>query len=129
MTNDDEFWFVLIFGGLFFGLVFISAVGQAYLYFFKRQRILSHLDNSLGVLKRKSFLSGGVFGAFFVFACLGSCLVLPSWAIKGGSLDEDDYLNFPLGLLRAIRFFYLAALGGGVALIVFLIGCKYMGWI
>lgn len=71
MTNDDEFWFVLIFGGLFFGLVFISAVGQAYLYFFKRQRILSHLDNSLGVLKRKSFLSGGVFGAF---------LYLRAWA-------------------------------------------------
>jgi hypothetical protein len=129
MTNDDEFWFVLIFGSLFFGLVFISAVGQAYLYLFKRQKILNHLNNSRSVLRRKSFLSGGLLGVFFEFAFLGSCLVLPSWAIKGGSLDENDYLNFPLGLLRAIRFCYLSALGGGVALIVFLIGCKYMGWI
>jgi len=129
MTNDDEVWFVLTFGGLFFGLIFISVVGHIYLYFFKLKEILSFLSNSQGVLVRKSFLDGGLFGAYFVLVCVGSYLLLPSLAIKGGALDEEDYLNFPRGLLRAIRFFYVAALGGGVAMLVVLIGCKYMGWI
>lgn len=129
MTNDDEVWFVLTFGGLFFGLIFISIVGQACLYFFKKQKILSFLSNSQGILLRRSFLEGGLFGAYFALACVGSYLLLPSLVIKGGALDEEDYLNFPRGLLRAIRFFYVAALGGGVAMLVVLIGCKYMGWI
>lgn len=129
MIKDDEVWFVLIFGGLFFGLSFISVVGQVYLYFFQMRKILSCLSSSRGVLMRKSSLSRGLFGAYLMFVCVGSYLVLPSWAIRGGSLDESDYLNFPCGLLCAIRFFYLAALGGGIAMIILLIGCKYMGWI
>ncbi|MFY0731608.1 hypothetical protein [Pseudomonas sp. NFX15] len=129
MTNNDEAWFVLTFGGLFFGLGFISIFGQLYLYFFKIPEILCVLKNSQGVLARKFFLSGGMPGAYFFFACVGAYLILPSKSIKGGALDEDDYLNFPRGLLHLIRFIYISALGGGIAMLVLLIGCKYLGWI
>ncbi|WP_419712355.1 hypothetical protein [Pseudomonas sp. NFX224] len=105
MTNDDEVWFVLTFGGLFFGLGFISIFGQGFLYFFKMQEILNLLRNSPGILERKPFLELGVFGAYLMFTCVGAFLTLPSWAIKGGGLDKEDYLNFPRGLLRLIRFF------------------------
>jgi hypothetical protein len=129
MTNDDEVWFVLTFGGLFFWLGFISVIGHLYLYFFKLERILSLLSNSHGVLVRRFFLDSGLTGAYFMFACVGCYLLLPSLAIKGGALDKDDYLNFPRGLLNLIRFLYLSALGGLVAMLVLLIVCKYMGWI
>ncbi|MBV6824349.1 hypothetical protein [Pseudomonas sp. PD9R] len=129
MTNDDEVWFVLTFGGMFFGLGFISIFGQVYLCFFKMQEILSLLRNSFGILERKPFLERGVFGSYLMLTCVGAFLTLPSWAIKGGGLDKEDYLNFPLGLLTLIRFFYVAALGSGAAMLVMLIGCKYMGWI
>lgn len=129
MTNDDEIWFVLTFGGLFFGLGFISIAGHIYLYFFQMQKVIGSLSKSHGVLVRKSFLNGGFFGIYFLLTCIGSFLVFPSWAIKGGALDEGDYLSFPRELLGVIRFFYIASLGSGVAMIVLLIGCKYMGWI
>lgn len=129
MTDDDEVWFVLTFGCLFFGLGFISIIGQVYLYLFQMQKILGSLSHSQGVLARKPFLSGGLFGVYFVLISISSFLLLPSWAIKGGALDEEDYLNFPRGLLRTVRFFYSALLGSGVAMIVLLIGCQYMGWI
>lgn len=129
MTNDDEVWFVLTFGGLFFGLGFISIFAHVYLYFFQMQKIIGFLSNSHGVLARKSFLNGGLFGIHFILTGVGSFLVFPSWAIKCGALDEEDYLSFPRGLLGMIRFFYIAALGSGLAMIVFLVGCKYMGWI
>lgn len=129
VTNDDEIWFVLTFGGLFLGLGFISIVGHVYLYFFQMQKIIGFLSNSHGVLVRKSFLNSDFFGVYFLLTCVGSFLVFPSWAIKGGALDEKDYLSFSRGLLVMIRFFYIASLGSGVAMIIFLIGCKYMGWI
>lgn len=105
MIDDDEVWFVLTFGGLFFGLGFIFIVGQVHLAIFRVEKILSSLSNFHGVLVRKSFMSGGLFGVYFMLVCIGSYLVLPSRAIKGGALDEDDYLKFPRGLLRLIRFF------------------------
>lgn len=129
MTNDDEIWFVLTVGGLFFGLGFISIVGYIYLCFFQMKKVIGSLSNSHGVLVRKSFFNGGFFAIYFLLTCVGSFLVFPSWAIKGGALDEKDYLNFPRDLLGMIRFFYIASLGSGVAMIVLLIGCKYMGWI
>ncbi|WP_149087555.1 hypothetical protein [Pseudomonas prosekii] len=129
MTNDHEVWFVLTFGDLFFGLGFISIFGHVYLYFFQMQKIMGFLSNSQGVLARKSFLSGGLAGIYFVLIGVGSFLVFPSWAIKSGALDKEDYLSFPRGLLGMIRFFYIASLGSGVSMIVFLIGRKYMGWI
>lgn len=128
MTNDDEVWFVLTFGGTFFGLAFISIVGQVYLALFRMEAIFNLLRNSQGVLVRKP-LSGGIFGAYFILACIGSYLLLPSSAIKGGALDKDDFLNFPLGLLRLIRFIYATALGSVAAMCLFLLVAKYMGWI
>lgn len=61
--------------------------------------------------------------------CPLTFLVFPTFAIKGGTLVEKDYLGFSGSLLRLIRFFYIASLGSGVAMIVLLIGCKYMGWV
>jgi hypothetical protein len=129
MTDDDEVWFVLTFGGLFFGLGFIFIVGQVYLAFFRVEKILSLLSNSHGVSMRKSFRKGGVFGVHFMLVCIGSYLLLPSRSIKSGALDEDDYVNFPRGLLRLIRFFYISALGGGIAMLVLFFGGEYMGWL
>ena len=129
MTGDDEVWFVLAFGGLFFGMAFISVLGNIYLHFFQMQKIGKFLGRSRGVLLHGSSSSGGIFGSYLVLTCVGSFLVFPSWAIKSGSLNQEDYLNFPLGLLRVIRFFYISSLGSAIALIVLLVGCEYMGWI
>ncbi|MGW8464375.1 hypothetical protein [Pseudomonas sp. CLCA07] len=128
MTNDDEVWFVLTFGGLFFLLSLVSIAGHFYLGLFRMKTILHSLSNSSGVLVRMPF-SDGLYGTYFMLVCIGSYLLLPSKAIKCGELDEGDYLNFPRGLLRLIRFFYVTALGGGVAMLVLLFGGKYMGWI
>jgi len=129
MTNDDEVWFVLTFGGLFLGLSFISIVGHVYLYFFQMQKIMGCLSNSRGILVHRLSLGSGLFGAYFTLICVGSFFVLPSWAIRSGTLDKEDYLNFPRGVLLMIRVFYTAALGGGAAMLTLLVGCKYMGWI
>lgn len=129
MTDDDKVWFVLTFGGLFFGLGFIFVVGQFYLAVFRMEKIFSSLSNSHGVVMRKSLMGGGVFGVYFMLVCIGSYLLLPLRSIKCGALDEGDYLNFPRGLLGLIRFFYISALGGGIAMLVLFFGGKYMGWL
>ena len=128
MTSDDEVWFVLTFGGLFFGMALISVLGNVYLHFFQMQKIGGFLSRSRGMLVYSSSSRGGVFGSYLVLTCVGSFLVFPSWAIKSGSLSQEDYVDFPRGLLRVIRFFYMASLGSAMALIILLIGCKYMGW-
>lgn len=94
MTSDDEIWFVLSFGGLFFGLGVISIVGHAYLCFFKMRKIVEHLSNSPGVLARKSLSSDGLVAKYFVLTCVCSFLVFPTLAIKGGALVEKGYLSF-----------------------------------
>ena len=126
MTDDDEIWFVLTFGALFLGLGLVSFFGHVCLYFFKMQRILDLLGRSSGVWVSKSF---SFFGAYLVLICIGSFMLFPSLAIRGGALDKDDYLNFPRELMMVVRICYLSALGGGGAMIVLLAGCKYMGWI
>lgn len=128
MTKADEIWFVLTFGGVFFGLAFISVVGQVYLALFRKEAIFRFLSNSQGVLVRKP-LSGGGLGAYFILACIGSYLLMPSRAIKGGALDESDLLSFPKGLLRLIRFVYLSAFGSFVVMVVFLLVANFMGWL
>ncbi|WP_085701075.1 hypothetical protein [Pseudomonas sp. B26(2017)] len=128
MTRADEIWFVLTFGGVFFGLAFISVVGQIYLVLFRMEAIFRFLSNSQGVLVRKP-LSGGVTGAYFMLACIGSYLLMPSRAIKGGALDESDFLSFPKGLLRLIRYVYLSAIGSFVVMVVFLLVANFMGWL
>lgn len=129
MTNDDEVWFVLIFGGLFIGLGFIFIVGQIYLYFFKMEIILSLLNNSCGVLVRKSFVKTGLFGVYFLLVTIGFYFLFPNRAIERGELDRQDYMKFPRGLLNLIRILYGAALVGAVAMLVLFFGGKYMGWI
>jgi hypothetical protein len=128
MTNDEEVFFVLTFGGVFFGLAFISVVGQVYLALFRKEAIFRFLSNSQGVLVRKP-LNGGVLGAYFMLACIGSYLLMPSRAIKGGALDESDFLSFPKGLLRLIRYVYLSAFGSFVVMVVFLLVANFMGWL
>jgi hypothetical protein len=129
MTNDDETFFVLTFGGLSFGLGLIFIFGQLYLACFRMREILSSLSNSRGVLVRQSFARGGLLDAYFVLINVGAYLLLPSKAIKGGALDETDYLRFPRGLLRLIRLFYGAALGALLAALILYFGGRYMGWI
>jgi len=128
MTKADETWFVLTFGGMFFGLAFISVVGQAYLALFRKEAIFRFLSNSQGVLVRKPLSAGGL-GAYFMLACIGSYLLMPSRAIKGGALDAGDLLNFPSTLLCLIRFVYLSAFGSFVTMIIFLLVASFMGWI
>ncbi|TPG77528.1 hypothetical protein [Pseudomonas arsenicoxydans] len=129
MTNDDEVFFVLLTGGLFFGLGLIFILGQLYLACFQLKKIIDHLSNSHGVLLRKTVMRQGVFGVYFMLISVGAFFVFPSKSIKCGNLDRNDYLNFPRGLLNLIRLFYVAGLGGGVAMFVLFFGGKYMGWI
>ncbi|UVL40950.1 hypothetical protein LOY55_02185 [Pseudomonas sp. B21-040] len=129
MTDDDEVLFVLVTGGMFFGLGFIFIVGQLYLACFQLKKIIGCLSNSRGVLLRKPLMDDGVFGVFFMLICIGAFFMFPSKSIRCGNLDENDYLSFPRGLLSCIKFLYAAGVGGGVAMFVLFFGGKYMGWI
>ncbi|WP_139208395.1 MULTISPECIES: hypothetical protein [unclassified Pseudomonas] len=129
MRDPNEVAFVLIAGGLFFLLGFIFIFGLIYLALFKMDVILTALRNSPGIEIRKPFMKMGIYGVYFMLISVGAYLTFPGRSIRGGELSEEDYRNFPRGLLRFIRFLNGVSYAGAFVLAVFYIVDKYMGWL
>lgn len=74
-------------------------------------------------MQRKLLMGKDPFSRFFILVSIGAFLIFPDRAIKTGNLDQQDLLDFPIGLYKVIRGFYVLALfGAALLLLVILVG-------
>lgn len=129
MRDPHEVAFVLVVGGLIFLLGFIFMFGLIYLALFKMETILKSLRNSRGIEVRKPFMKTGVYGVYFMMIAVVTYLGFSRRSIQIGDLNEEDYRNFPRGLLRVVKFLNGVAYVGVFLVIVYFSVSKYMGWL
>ncbi|MGE8069482.1 hypothetical protein [Pseudomonas sp. NPDC089569] len=119
---------IFLFAGLGLMLfVFLTLVVLLYVAYFRMSEMLRHLSNSPVAMVRRDVMGWDPIVRYFAIVRIAAVLVFSRKSLENGELDLQDYLSFPVSLMKIIKLSFGVMLILSVIVMGYVLVGRYMG--